>query len=86
MPLSSSARVCCSTSYATVELTGCLIPTFLYIQVYGENGTHCNVGKLTFCAVSSASIKCGCTANGFKFNVVHVNTLLSGKCKRSVNI
>jgi len=25
----------------TVALTGCLIPIFLYIQVYGENGTHC---------------------------------------------
>ena len=33
----------------TVELTGCLIPIVLYIQVYGENGTHYNVGKLKFC-------------------------------------
>ena len=61
-------------------------PHFCLYRCTVKNGTHCNVGKLTFCAVSFAWIKCGCVANGFKFDVVIVHTLLSGKWKPSINI
>ena len=82
----SSGATAVFTSYAD-SCTDWLSDSHISIYTYvWKNGTHYTVGKLKLCAVSSTSIKCGRTANVFKFDVVSVYTLLSGKWKPSINI